>query len=72
MPDAYMNPDFESMCTLLSETASDLMCTARSNAQPHIDTTYIVSECILVHGINLVQKCCFCTIVRFENNFWNK
>ena len=55
----YQILTFESMCTLMSETASDLMCTARSNAHPHIDTTYIVSECILVHGINLVICCTF-------------
>ena len=68
----HMNPDFESMCTLMSETASDLMCTARPNVHPHIDTTYIVSECILVHGINLVLFVANRSFVRFENNFWNK
>ena len=68
----YQILTFESMCTLMSETASDLMCTACSNTQPHIDTTYIVSECILVHGINLVICCTIWSIVRFENNFWNK
>ena len=68
----HMDPDFESMCTLMSETASDLMCTARPNVHPHIDTTYIVSECILVHGINLVLFVANRSFVRFENNFWNK
>ena len=68
----YQILTFESMCTLMSETASDLMCTARSNAHPHIDTMHIVSECILAHGINLVDLCTIWSIVRFENNFWNK
>ena len=67
-----MNPDFESMCTLKSETAFDLMCTARQDVHPHIDTTYIVSECILVHGIDLVLFVANRSFVRFENNFWNK
>ena len=48
------------VCILLSETASDIICTARSNVHSHIDTHHSCQR--QTHDMH--QSCTFCSILR--------